>query len=301
MADGTERVSGRSGLALALLGFIIMACGDAVVKSMAGAWPGSAVSALRFVIGAVALTALVGAVHGKAGFALPRPWLQLGRGAAIAFASLCFFMGVMAMPLAAATSIQFTSPILTVLLAAALLGERTPRAAVGAIALAFAGVLVVLRPNLLEIGAPALYPLGAALGMAFLMVLNRKLAGAAPILVMQFTAAIVAAPILVVAATLLHLSGRPAFHVPPPSLEIVVKCAAVAVMATIGHLLLYAATMRANAASVSPMTYVQLLVATAFGWFWFGDRPDAATFAGAGLIIAGGLWLWRTQGRGEKK
>jgi MYXO-CTERM domain-containing protein len=40
---------------------------------------------------------------------------------------------------------------------------------------------------------------------------------------------------------------------------------------------------------------VQLRVAAAIGWAWFGDAPDAATFGGAALIIAGGLWLWRAQ------
>jgi drug/metabolite transporter (DMT)-like permease len=43
------------------------------------------------------------------------------------------------------------------------------------------------------------------------------------------------------------------------------------------------------------MTYVQLLVAALLGWLWFGDRPDAATFAGAALSIGGGLLLWRAQ------
>ena len=53
--------------------------------------------------------------------------------------------------------------------------------------------------------------------------------------------------------------------------------------------------LRATAATVAPMTYVQLLMAALLGWLWFGNRPDAATFAGAALIIAGGLWLWRAQ------
>jgi drug/metabolite transporter (DMT)-like permease len=43
------------------------------------------------------------------------------------------------------------------------------------------------------------------------------------------------------------------------------------------------------------MTYVQLLVAAALGWAWFGDAPDLVTYLGAALIIGGGLLLWRSQ------
>jgi drug/metabolite transporter (DMT)-like permease len=57
------------------------------------------------------------------------------------------------------------------------LKERIPRATGVAIALAFAGVLIVLRPNLAELGLAALLPLGAALAMAVLMMLNRPRGG----------------------------------------------------------------------------------------------------------------------------
>ena len=43
------------------------------------------------------------------------------------------------------------------------------------------------------------------------------------------------------------------------------------------------------------MTYVQLIVAAALGWAWFGNAPDAVMLGGAALIVAGGLWLWRSQ------
>lgn len=293
-----RRVTPRSvpaALAIALAGFATLSIGDAVVKSMAGQWPGTGVSALRYSFGALGLAVVVAARHGRAGFVLPRPWLQAGRGAAVAMATLCFFMGVMAMPLASATAIQFTSPIITALLSPFVLSEKPPRAVWAATLLAFAGVLVVLRPNLLALGPVALYPLGAAFGMSWLMMFNRKAAGDAPILVMQFLLAAFAAPLLVLAAGLLHLSGAPHLVLPPPSAIVVAKCAAVAVFATTGHSLIYIAVLRANAATVAPMTYVQLLMAALLGWIFFGNRPDAATFLGAALIIAGGLWLWRAQ------
>ena len=284
-----------AGLLLALTGFSILSVGDAIVKTMAGEWPAPAVSALRYSFGAIGLAAAVALIHGRRGFVFPRPWVQLGRGAAVSLATICFFLGVMAMPLADATAIQFTSPILTAVLSAVVLGERAPKAAWAAIVLAFLGVLVVLRPNVIELGAEAFYPLGAAFGMAWLMILNRKAAGDAPVLVMQLLLAMFAAPLLVAAASLLALSGAEQFAVPWPSAEVILKCLLVAFTATLGHLLIYSATVRASAAVVSPMTYVQLLVAVALGWAWFGDAPDAATIGGAALIIGGGLWLWRSQ------
>jgi len=280
---------------MALAGFAILSVGDAVVKSMAGEWPGSAVAALRYAFGALGLAAAVAIRHGRAGFVLPRAGLQFGRGAAVAVATICFFMGVMAMPLADATAIQFTSPILTALLAPLVLRERTSGAVWAATLLAFAGVLIVLRPNIAELGPAAFYPLGAALGMSWLMMFNRMAAGDAGVLVMQLLLAMMAAPLLLAAATILGIWGGPAFAVPAPSLEIVLKCLFVACSATLGHGLIYAAVVRATASTVAPMTYVQLIVASAIGWAWFGDAPDAATFAGAALIIAGGLTLWRTQ------
>ncbi len=282
-------------LLVALAGFVILSFGDAVVKTMAGQWPAPAVSALRYNFGAVGLAVAVALRHGRGGFVFPRPGLQLGRGAAVGLATICFFLGVMAMPLADATAIQFTSPILTAILSGFVLHERVPRAAWGAILLAFAGVLIVLRPNLLELGGAALYPLGAAFGMAWLIIFNRKSAGDAPVLVMQFVLALVAAPLLLVAAGVLAAVGGPAFAVPFPSGEVIAKCALVAFTASTGHLLIYWATTHAGAAMVSPMTYVQLIVAAGLGWAWFGDVPDALSVLGAALIIGGGLLLWRSQ------
>jgi drug/metabolite transporter (DMT)-like permease len=282
----------RIALLIALAGFCSLSIGDALVKSMAGAWPAPAVSALRYCFGALGLAFYVAIGHGRAGFVMPRPGLQLGRGAAVALATICFFMGVMAMPLADATAIQFTSPILTALLAPLVLGERTGRATWVATLLAFVGVLVVLRPNVVEIGPAAFFPIGAAFGMSWLMMLNRMTAGIAPVMVMQFLLAAVAAPLLVAAATALHFAGYP---IGWPSFGVVLKCLGVAVFATLGHTLIFAAVARANASVVAPMTNVQLLVAACLGWLWFGDAPDAATFGGAALIIGGGLLLWRAQ------
>lgn len=287
----------RKALLLALSGFVLLSIGDVVVKTMAGAWPGTAIAALRYVIGAAGLVALVAWRVGRAGFAFPRPWLQIGRGAAVAAATLGFFLGVQLMPLADATSIVFTSPLITALLSALLLRERIGTATWGAIVLAFAGVLIVLRPNMLELGPAALLPLGAAFAMAVLMMLNRRAAGTAPVLHLQMLLALCAAPMLVAAAAAGHVSGEARLLVPTPDWTIVLRCAFVAVTATTGHWLIFRATELASAATIAPTTYSELVVAAGAGALLFGDVPDAVSIGGMALIVAAGLWAWRGQER----
>jgi drug/metabolite transporter (DMT)-like permease len=284
-----------TGLFWALAGFAILSLGDGIAKSLAGEWPGTAIATLRYCLGTVGLTVAVAIVHGRAGFVFPRPWLQLARAASVSMATFGFFMGVQAMPLADATAIQFTSPMLTAVLSAVLLRERAPRAAWVAIGLAFLGVLVVLRPEVSRLGWAAGYPLLAALGMSLMMIANRKAGALAPILVMQLLIAACAMPILLVGATLGHLSGVAAFHVAWPDWTIVVRCLGIAITGTLAHLMIYKATMQASAATIAPMVYVQLLVAVAIGWAAFGDAPDLGTIGGAALIILGGLYLWQNQ------
>lgn len=280
---------------MALAGFSILSVGDAVVKTMAGQWAGSAIAALRYVFGAVGLTVLVAIRYGRAGFVFPRPALQFGRGAAVAVATCGFFIGVMVMPLADATAIVFTSPIWTVALSMLILKERAPVGTAVSILLATSGVLLILQPNVLAFGGEALFPLVAAMGMAALIMLNRGVAGLAPVFVMQWLVALTAVPVLLAMAVAGHMSGAPSLRIDVPDWTVVARCAVVAVTATTGHWFIFRATELATAATVAPMTYVQLLVASAAGIVLFGDVPTPAMVAGSLLIIAGGLWLWRSQ------
>ncbi|MEO7248573.1 MAG: DMT family transporter [Novosphingobium sp.] len=283
----------RHGLVWALGGFALLSCGDAVVKSMVGAWAPTAIAALRYVIGAVGLGALLALREGRAGFAVPLPWLQLMRGFAVSMATIGFFSAVVFMPLATATAITFTSPMITALLSALFLGEPARRETWMATAVAFAGVLVVLRPNLSALGFAALLPLLSASGMSLLMIGNRASAGKASALALQFFVAIFAAPLLVAATVIGARSGMPRLAVAMPHWTVIARCAMVAITASTAHWAIYQGTARAGAATVAPMTYVQLIVATVMGYMLFADRPDAMTLLGAAMIVGSGLWLWK--------
>ncbi len=287
------RQNERTGLLYALAGFATLSLGDAVIKTMAGLWSPVGIAALRFSLATIGLAALLGWREGRAGFRLAQPRAQFGRGAALAVSSTIFFTSLFVLPLATATSISFTTPMFTAILAALLLGEPLRRATLIASAVAFAGVLVILRPNLAEAGWWAVLPIFSAMTFSLLIVGNRAVAGTASALAMQFWVAVFASPILLLAAPLFAQSGVDRFALGWPAWSVVARCAFVAVSATCAHWLIYLGTTRAGAATVAPMTYVQLLVATLLGWLWFGTHPDAMTLLGAAIIIGAGLYLWR--------
>lgn len=282
----------RSGLIFALCGFALLSCGDAIIKSIAGAWPGTAVAALRYSVGAIGLGVFLLIKEGQQGFALPRPKIQLMRGAAVAAATILFFSSIFLMPLAEATAIGFTAPMITALLSAIFLKERPRPATWIASVAAFAGVLIILRPNLSELGWVAFMPLGAATCMALMMMGNRAVAGAGSPLLMQFLVASIAVPFVIAAAMAGHFSGVEALRVGMPDWTIIARCCIVAVTASFAHWLIFMATTRASASQVAPMTYVQLLVAMVLGIAAFGDWPDATSLLGSAIIIGAGLYLW---------
>lgn len=285
--------SARSGLLYALCGFALLSMGDAVIKSIAGAWPGTAVAALRYSIGAIGLGTLLFLKEGRQGFALPMPKMQLLRGFSVAMATICFFSSIFLMPLADATAIGFTSPMITAIFSAIFLRERTHVTKWLAILIAFGGVLLIMRPNVAELGWVALMPLAAATSMALVMIGNRAVAGTGSPLLMQFLVASVAVPFVMIAALIGHFSGIEALHVGVPDWTIIARCALVAVTASFAHWFIFMGTTRASAAEIAPMTYVQLLIAIGLGIILFGDWPDLTSLAGAGVIIVSGLILLR--------
>jgi drug/metabolite transporter (DMT)-like permease len=283
----------RSGLLFALAGFAVLSVGDGVIKSMAGQWSPVAIAALRFSIAAMGLGILLVMHEGTAAMRQMWRWPQAGRGFALAISSTIFFTSLFVLPLATATALGFTSPMFAALFAAVLLGEPARKETWIASAIAFIGVLIVLRPNLVEAGWWAVLPVFSAMTFSLLIIGNRYVAGQASPLAMQFVVAAYAAPILIIAAPLFALTGIERFAVTVPDWTVIARCAIVAVTASAAHWLVYLGTTRSGAAKVAPMSYIQLLVAGLIGWAWFGDHPDRWTLLGAVIIIAAGLYLWR--------
>jgi drug/metabolite transporter (DMT)-like permease len=83
----------------------------------------------------------------------------------------------------------------------------------------------------------------------------------------------------------------PAVWVWPQSMGAGVALFVVAAFGAFGHLLIILAHRRASAGALAPFVYVQLLFMIAAGWIFFGDEPGPSTLAGAGIVVASGLYL----------
>lgn len=283
----------RAGLLWVLAGFCTLSIGDAIIKGMPGAWPAPAMVMTRYFFGTILLGVLVARREGIGTLALPKDKLQWLRGIAISCSAIGMFMAVWIMPLAEATTIAFTQPMITAVLGMIFLKERARAATWITTLIAFVGVIIVLRPNFEAVGLGALLPLVTATGMAVTIIANKKGSGRASVLTMQYYMSVTALIFLFFVVLAGHFSGVERFEMHWPHWSVVARCAFVGVSASFAMGFIYMGTVKAGAGAVAPMTYGQLLMAVMLGAVFFGDYPDLVSLAGAAIIIGSGLYLWR--------
>ena len=96
-----------------------------------------------------------------------QPVINFVRGILLAVASLSFFTAVKYMSVATAISIFFIEPMILTVLAAVILKEKVGIRRIGAILVGLLGAMIILRPNLAEIGLVSLLPAFTALVFSF--------------------------------------------------------------------------------------------------------------------------------------
>ena len=196
------------------------------------------------------------------------------------------FGAVTLLPLATATTFNFTSAIWAVVLSALLLREKVGRWRWGAVLLGFAGVLVIAQPSGGHIPAfGAAVALSAAFMIALISIQIRDLARTEPPLTIVFWFA---------AFSVLPLGAAMPFVMSEHTPYQWSLLAGLALFGLLGQFLLTAALRYGAVASVIVMDYSSLIWAALFGWWVFDRLPPATTWLGAPLIVGAGLLIaWR--------
>src|SRR5947209_7290591 len=106
----------------------------------------------------------------------PSVGLQATRGVLIVATSFLFMSALKYLPLAEATAINYSSPILVILMSVVFLGERLTTARIAFVIAGIAGMLMIVRPGADIFHGAALLALSAACVYATYQILTRKVA-----------------------------------------------------------------------------------------------------------------------------
>jgi drug/metabolite transporter (DMT)-like permease len=246
------------------------------------------IMALRNFLGSALLLPLI-VWSGGVVFRTPNALLHLARNSVHFCAQYMWFAAVALISLAQVVSIEFTMPIWTAILAALILGERINLMRALAIALGFAGVLLIVRPGMQTVHAGALAALGSAMGFSLSVTLVKRLTAAnsaLTILVHMFAAQAILSALLV---TCLSLTAPGLFTWVWPSPSLYPFVVLLAIAGTAGHFFLTRATAAIDVTLIAPMDFLRVPLTAVMGFAFYGEPLTAAIAIGAALILLGNL------------
>lgn len=217
-----------------------------------------------------------------------RPGLLLIRSA-LGFVAMCLWFSALALvPLAEATALSFTAPVFTILLAAFFLGEAMQVRRWLVTIVAFAGALLILRPGFRAIGPEVSLALAAAVVWGASSIVVKILGRTEP---SEVIVTWMVAPLVPVSLFMALPVWRN-----PDAFELGLF-ALMGLAGSIGHFCVSRALATTEAGIVAPYDYLRLPFVALLGWLVLGERVDAWTWLGGGLIAAGGIVLARRESR----
>ena len=196
---------------------------------------------------------------------------------------LFYTLAIALTPLSSASAILQATPLVVVMGAAMIFGEKVGWRRWMAIAAGFAGVLIILRP-----GLDGFTPLSLLAVLGMLGFAGRDLATrAAPPVLSNLQLGVYGFAMMVpTGAILLAVSGGAAL----PSVLAAGQLAAATVIGVLAYYALTSAMRMGEVSVVTPFRYTRLVFALILGVTVFAEQPDAATLLGSAVIVGSGLY-----------
>jgi drug/metabolite transporter (DMT)-like permease len=209
------------------------------------------------------------------------------------------FAALVLLPLTDATAISFTSPLISVVLAAFVLGEVVRLYRWSAVLIGFCGVIIMLWPYISadaisrqpdpKLALGALFGFIGATCAAFAMIEVRRLTST------ESTSAIVIYfSLMTTTFGMLTVVGGaidPDWAWRTPSFSQGFFLILVGVMGGFGQIFLTESYRRAPASTVAPFDYTGMIFAVGWGYFLFGEWPHQLVVIGASIVCAAGIYV----------
>ena len=211
-----------------------------------------------------------------------RPWLQVARAASLVCSLSALFVSLRYLPLAVATTVSFTAPLIIVALSGPILGERVGAGRWVAVFVGMIGASLVVRPGTDVFHWATLLTLLGAFFFALFNIATRVLGGFdRPLTTVLYTFTV---------STALVSLAMPAVWVAPTTPQWLLFAVS-GLLGFAAHFSMARSLVLADASAVAPLHYVRLLWAIGIGLVVFDHVPDAWTLAGGALIVASGIYV----------
>ncbi len=275
-----------------MLGFCVLApLGDAMAKLLGETTPVAMLVFVRFAVQAMVLVPLTVATN--------RNWRLRGRVLRLTvIRTVLHIIGISAMfsalqflPLADAVAIAFVMPFIMLLLGKYVLGEDVGLRRLAACIVGFAGTLLVIQPSFAQVGAAALLPLVVAVVFALFMLVTRQIAKETDPIALQAVSGVMATAMLLPLLLFGTTADIRELSLIVPNSDSHVLLVAIGLLGTVAHLFMTWSLRYAPSATLAPMQYLEIPVATLFGWMIFHDLPDGIAAIGIAITVAAGLYV----------
>jgi drug/metabolite transporter (DMT)-like permease len=257
---------------------------DAIAKYLGGYLDTLQVVSLRFISAFVIALIFFNPITKPDLVKTKRLGLQVVRGLMLVSTTICNFMAFRYLQLDEALAILFATPFLVAALAGPVLGEWVGWRRWTAIAVGFAGVLVIIRPGMSGgMQWAAIFSVAAAIFYACYGIATRMVSRSDPSDTTLFYGNLVA--VVAMGPLLPFVWGGPLTWF---DIGLIV---AMGTLGSVSHYLLIAAHRRAPASVLSPFIYTQIVWAIALGYLVFANMPTQWTLIGSAIVVASGLYL----------
>jgi drug/metabolite transporter (DMT)-like permease len=216
----------------------------------------------------------------------PVPGLHLARALTQLGAGGFFFASLAHIGLAEATALADINPVLITLGAALFLGERLGPRRIAAVLVSMAGAWMILRPGSDTFSPAAILPLLGAVCYAAGALITRAVGRTEPVARVMLLSSLICTGIVTLALP---------FYWVPVLVSDLPRLIAIGMLGTAAQILIIRAFSSTEASVLAPFGYVGIVLATLWGWLFFGEWPDGWTLAGMLVIVMAGVYVWHRE------
>ena len=193
---------------------------------------------------------------------------------------LLYFSALVMMPIEKATAISFVVPFIVTILAVLFLGEKIYIYRSFALILGFIGMLIILRPGIIDISLGVYMALASSFMWSVVIIITKSIAkddSSITILSYGYTYMTILSFIIAL------------FHWEMPGLQTLIYLFFAGLSGTFLHLCINHAYKLVDVSVTQPYSFLSLIFASLIGFYVFNETPDLFTWIGASVIFLGVL------------